>query len=478
VSRLRGAVDKALHHPVTEVALVGLILVSVGLLVAEGLFHHDAARYQQMERLGDAITWVFVVELAARFWVAPKKSRFLRRYWIDILAVVPVIRPLRLFRAVRLLRLFRAGLLINRRLSTFQGVFQGAASEFTLLGALAAMLVVAGGVTMFLAERGANPDLATFRQGLWFSLFSAIGGEPIGATPVTNTGRLVTLGLMLGGLTVFGVFVGTISASMVARLSQRMKVNEMDIDELTQHIVVCGWNHSGHTMLHELFSARQGPPPSVVLVTEEADLPGDLDPTQVRRELLYHVSGDCTRVEVLERAGIRRARAAIILSDATVPTRPDQDRDARTVLAGLTIERLTEQKIFTCAQLNDRQNESLLRMAGVEEIVVTREYSGYILGSAGRNLGMVTVLDDLLTARHGNAFYRTTLPKELDGHTVEALHGLLLERHGAVLVAWGRGPEGAGEGAGAGKVQVNPPRQTRVSAGDTLVVIAEGPLRW
>ncbi len=475
MARVREAVDKGLHHPVTELALVGLILVSVGLLVAEAVFDRHLRIYAQLERLGDAITWVFVVELLARFWVAPKKSRFFRRYWVDVLAVVPLVRPLRLFRAVRLLRLFRAGLLLNRRLSTFQGVFRGAASEFTLLGTLSAILVTAGAVTMYLAERGANPEFATFRQGVWFSLFSAIGGEPIGGTPVTETGRVVTLVLMLGGLTVFGVFVGTISASMVARLSQRMRVNEMDIDELTGHIVVCGWNHSGHTMLHELFTSRQGPPPAVVLVTEQDDLPPDLDPAQVRRELLYHVPGDCTRVEVLERAGVRRASAAIILSDATVPTRPDQDRDARTVLAGLTIERLTDKKIFTCAQLNDRQNESLLRMAGVEEIVVTREYAGFILGSAGRNLGMVTVLDDLLTAQHGNAFCRTTLPAELDGQTVEALHGILLERHGAILVAWG--PR-AGAGSGAGKLRVNPPRETRVSAGDTLVVIAEGPLRW
>lgn len=469
IARLRATVDRVLHHPVTELALVALILLSVGLLVAEAIFDRDAPLVATLERSGDLVTGLFVVELVARYWVAPKKSRFFRRYWVDLLAVVPLARPLRLFRVLRLLRLFRAGVLINRRASAFQGVFRGAATELTLLGTVSAILVLTGSVTLYLGERATNPDFASFGDSAWFSVLSLVGGEPIGGEPTTELGRAVTLALMLGGLTVFGVFVGTVSASMMARLSKRMGMHEMDTDELSGHVVVCGWNSSGHTMLEELFFDPHAAPMPVVIVTEADELPSDLDPSRLRRELLHHVSGDYTRIEVLERAGIARASAAILLSDQTVASRSDQDRDARTVLAGLTIERLAR-GIFTCAQLNDRQNESLLRMAGVEEIVVTREYAGFILGSAGRNLGLVTVLDDLLTARHGNAFFKTTLPAALDGRSVGELHTILAEQHGAVLIAV--------ETERGARPQVNPPPATRVTTGAQLVVIAERPPRW
>jgi voltage-gated potassium channel len=450
--------------------LLVLILISVGFLLIEAVSLDDNRIEHGIEFLSDAITWVFIFELAIRFWIAPKKKRFFRRYWIDILAVAPVIRPLRLFRVVRLLRLFRAGLFLNRRLATFQGVFRGASAEFTVLGTVTAVLVLTASVTLHLTEHTTNPDFSTFSNAVWFSVYSLIGGEPIGGTPTSTMGRFVTLVLMLGGMTTFGVFVGTVSASMVARLSKRMEINEMDIDELKGHVVVCGWNQSGPTVLQELFFARGGPPRAVVVVTEQEGLPKDIELNKVRHEMLYHVTGDYTRVDVLERAGIRRAGAALLLSDTTVP-RTDQDRDARTVLAGLTIERLAK-GIFTSAQINDRENETVLRLAGVEEIVVTSEYAGYILGSVGRTFGLVNVLDDILSARHGNAFHKAILPSELDGTTVGELHRVLKDRYQAILISV-EVPSDQGP-----KVQVNPPSDMRLKSGMPLVLIAQHPVRW
>ncbi len=466
---LRATLDRTLHQPTTELALVALILTSVALLVAEAIFDEDPSVVRVLVVTGDIITGIFVLELSARFWIAPKKTRFLRRYWLDILSVLPLVRPLRLFRVLMLMRLFRAGVLLNRRLSIFQGLVRGAMPELTLLGTLSSILVLAAAVTLYFAEHATNPSFARFRDSLWFSVLSLIGGEPIGGEPVSDIGRVATMALMLGGLTVFGVFVGTVSAGMVARVSKRMGMPEMDIDELNGHVLVCGWNSSGSTLLEELFFDPHAEPRPVVIITEASDLPVEISTSRVRRELLYHVSGDYTRIEVLERAAIRRASVAILLSDQTVASRSDQDRDARTVLAGLTIERLAR-GIFTCAQLNDRQNESLLRMAGVEEIVVTREYAGFILGSASRTLGLVTVLDDVLSAREGNTFLKVPLPAALDARTVSELHTLLARDHAAILVAAEIGPDA--------RLEVNPPAETRIAAGAQLVVIAASPPRW
>ncbi|RMG17705.1 MAG: potassium channel protein [Deltaproteobacteria bacterium] len=465
---LKDAVSRFLYHPWTELGLLLLILVWVALLIAESSYQGQPAVARMLGIAGDLITWLFVIELSLRLWVARKKRRFFRRYWLDILSVLPVVRPLRLLRVVRLLRLFRAGLLLNRRISAFQGVFRFAGTEFTLLGTVTVILVLAGAVTIFLAENRANPDFRHLESAVWFAVYTLIGGEPIGGTPASELGHVVTLGLMLGGLTVFGMFVGTVSASMAQRLAQRSEVNEMDLDELIDHVVVCGWNHSGPMVVEELFSidARQ----AVVIVTEDSRPPADLRRERIRPELLYHVSGDYTRVEVLEEAAIRKATTAILLSDKTVE-RSDQDRDARTVLAALTIERLAPH-IFTCAELRSRENESLLRMAGVEEIVIADEYSGYIMGSVSRNRGLVKTLDEILSIRYGNAFYKADLPPEHVGKTVGELAHLLRTAHEAILVSLERG-----EGQHF-EVKVNPPTEMKVEAGDRLVVIAERPVRW
>ena len=98
-----------------ELTLLVLIVISVVLTVLEVVV--AASLRPGLMMAGDILTFVFAVELALRFWTARKKSRFFERYWIDILAVLPLVRPLRFLRALRILRLFRAGMLFNRRVA-------------------------------------------------------------------------------------------------------------------------------------------------------------------------------------------------------------------------------------------------------------------------------------------------------------------------------------------------------------------------
>ncbi|MDF1564515.1 MAG: NAD-binding protein [Deltaproteobacteria bacterium] len=463
------AFHRWLHRPTTDLLVAVLILVSVVLIVLETVEGRDSPLRVTLEELSDLITWAFIVELSLRFWVAPKKSVYFRRYWIDLLSVLPVIRPLRLLRVLRLLRLFRLGLILNRRFSLLRGAISGATTELMLLGTVTTVLVLAGAITLYLAERTVGTGFASLPQATWFSIYSLIAGEPVGGEPVTLLGRVITLTLMLGGLTVFGMFVGTISATMVGRLSQRMEVNPMDVDDLSGHIIICGWNHAGPLVVEEMMVGEGAEDLPVVIITEAEGLPEDLPLDRLRRELLYHVSGDYTRVEVLEQAAVSRASKAILLSDKTQP-RSDQDRDARTVLAALTVERLCP-GIFTCAELRSRQNEGLLRRSGVEEIVIADEYSGFILGSVGRTSGLVATFDEILSARYGNAFHKVTVGEAQAGQSIGDLHRSLKKEHDAVLVSLERME------AGSPKVTVNPPSELVVNAGDALVVIARRPVK-
>lgn len=452
----RRALARFLHDPRVEIAVLALIVLSVVLLVWEQLSPGNRA----IEVAGHVLTGVFVVELSLRFWVARKKQRFFRRYWLDILAVMPLIRPLRV---LRVLRLFRAGVLVNRRGGRYGELFQGEIRQLTTLASITGTLVLFGALVLQLADPAAAGQ--SFESAIWFSMLSLVAGEPVGATPTTLVGRLTTLFLMLGGLTVFGMFVATVSAAMVSRLSTRLEVHELDLDELENHIVVCGWNRSGPTVLAELFGPGSSPDLAVVLITESAERPPDVPMDRVRPEYLYYVSGDYTRVEVLEEAGIVNARAAVLLSDET-HERSDQDTDARTVLAALTVERLNSD-IFTCAELTNRQNESMLKSAGVEEIVVGEWYAGVILGSSVRTRGIVGVMDEILSIEHGNAFHTVEVPESLGGKTVAELHGYLLREHQAILISHG----------GEGGVEVNPPSDRIIRTGEQLVVLARQEFR-
>ncbi len=471
MSTLRERLDRFIHHPVVELVLVTLILASSCLIVAEYLVRPEGPVWPWLAGASELITVVFAIELTIRFLVARKKRRFFTRYWIDLIALVPLVRPLRVYRVLRMIRLYRAGLLLNRRLSIFRADLHATLQELVTLVSVMATIVLVGGVMLFLGERGAGTELGELTPALWFSVMSLVAGEPIGPQPVTPIGQLVTLGLMLGGMTVFAMFVGTVSASMAARLSERGGINEMDLDELCDHVVICGWNRSGPTVLGELFHTGHRSNQAVVIITEGDGLPETVPMDRVRPELLYHHSGDYTRVEVLEAVNIPEASVAILLTDRTV-RRADQDQDARTVLAGLTIEQLAP-RIFTCAQLHDPANATLLKMHDVEEIVVGDWYSGVVLGNVSRNRGLVRVLHDILTVGRGNAFHKVKLPEAHHGKTVAALHDLLKREHDAILMS----VEPA-QGEHQGQVLVNPSNDTIVARGDTLVVVSYQPVDW
>ncbi len=68
-----------------------------------------------------------------------------------------------------------------------------------------------------LAERG-SPAFSAFNDSFWWSLFSLMSGEPVGATPSSTMGRIITAVVMVAGFTLFAMFTGVISAVMVSRL--------------------------------------------------------------------------------------------------------------------------------------------------------------------------------------------------------------------------------------------------------------------
>jgi voltage-gated potassium channel len=455
VPRQLRALDRFLHHPWTETALLALILVSVAGTVAEVLVPPLWAR--RIGVVDDAIAAIFAVELTLRWAVARKKRRFFARYWIDILALA----PFWFFRVLRVLRLFRAFILLQRRVSPFRGAVASHAEPVSLvLGSV--VLILLATLVMHRAESPDNAAFAELEGSLWFATYSLVGGEPIGGMPATHVGRWTLLILMLGGMTVFGVFVGTVSATMVTGLRGRLDLRELDMDELEGHVVVCGWNATARTVLGELFHPASPQDRAVVLVTEVA-LPADevraLELRQVPRERLYQHRGDFTRVDVLETVGIKRASSVILLAD-TLVVRSAQDCDARTVLAALTVERMAP-KIYTVAELHSRDNEGLLKMAGVEDVVVPDLFSGMILGSVQRNRGLVRLLDEVLTQTWGNAFHSYPVPVRLAGRTAAELTATLQGGHRALLVA----VEVDGE------VEVNPRADRVVPAGSRLIVI-------
>jgi voltage-gated potassium channel len=170
----------------------------------------------------DIAAWmVFVIDFAARLWLADRRGHYFSRHLPDVAVIaLPILRPLRLLRLVMLLRI------LNRSATSgLRGRIAIYVSGATVLLLFCASLAVLN------AERG-HPaaNIHTFGDALWWSAttITTVGyGDHF---PVTTEGRFVATGLMLGGVALLGV----ITASIASWLIDRVRETEESIQAATR----------------------------------------------------------------------------------------------------------------------------------------------------------------------------------------------------------------------------------------------------
>ena len=202
-------------------------------------------------------------------------------------------------------------------------------------------------------------------------------------------------------------------------------------DALSNHIVICGWTQKTKIIVEEYRASRSTKRVPIVVISE---LDSELIESDVRvLESVMFVHDDFTRVSALRRAGIDRATTCLVLTD-TSGGRSEQDADARTILAALTVEKMNPD-VFTCAELVNRNYASHLKVGNVNDYVVTSEYGAHVLAQTAMKRGLSNVVMELLTYEQGNEFHRVPVPVSWIGESFDAKLAELRTKHSAILVA-------------------------------------------
>ena len=107
---------------------------------------------------------------------------------------------------------------------------------------------------------------------------------------------------------------------------------------------------------------------------------------------LVTVHGSGTRSDVLRIAGVPRARAVVVAAS----------RDDSAVLITLTARELAP-KAQIVASVREAENVHLLRQSGANQVVVSSETAGRLLGMATHTPTVVDMVEDLITPESGLA---------------------------------------------------------------------------
>lgn len=269
--------------------------------------------------------------------------------------------------------------------------------------------------TLLWADREGLRDQAdgelSFSDVVYFTMITVTTVGYGDIVPVSTRARL--LDALVVTPVRFGIwflFLGTAYQLIIRQYMEEYRMAKLQAN-LDDHIIVCGFGHTGMSATKELLA--RGTRAEQILVIDKSE-----ERVRVAGALgIAAFQADSTQESVLRDAVIDKAKAVIIAAGV----------DDSNALILLTARHLNP-KIRIIVSAKEEENVKLFKTGGADAILSPATFGGYILAAAVDQGHMVQYLDDLLTTRGNVALVeRTVRPNEI-GKSPADLHPDLLLR--------------------------------------------------
>jgi voltage-gated potassium channel len=309
-----------------------------------------------------------------------------------------------------------------------------------VVGVLLTWLV--GGTAIYLAERGTNPDFATWGGSLWNIWVLLFSGLDIDTPPQTTPGRLVTMVLLVLGVGLAGLFTASVASLLIERYLRRRDVENFEMED---HLVLCNWSPRGLEWIREVHAKTIQVKRPVVVIHDEADaidLPDKQD--EAAFSDVYIVKGDPTSEVVLRRAKVPKAHSVVILTD----DREGKHADGKSILTCVAVRSICrcEKQPNIAVECSNPGHRHHLKKAGADEIISPNELGLRLLARTALFHGVTRVYQELLTVgRDANEMYLLPAPAGLVGKDFFELNEMFAryrgDRRSCLLIGIQRGEE-------------------------------------
>jgi len=196
--------------------------------------------------------------------------------------------------------------------------------------------------------------------------------------PLSDGGRLFTVGLILSSMVVLGYFISILTQNLVhSQLSFFYSGNNKirSIKKMENHVIVVGYGRNGQQVVDELLSMGS----EVVVVDESHEIV-----INNMGKTFRFIEGDATNDEILIKANIKSAKSLI----STLPN------DADNLFVVLTARSL-KHDLKIISRASSDSTEKKLRMAGVDSVVMPERVGGAHMATLVTKPDIVEFLEHL-----------------------------------------------------------------------------------
>lgn len=315
-------------------------------------------------------------------------------------------------------------------------------------------------VVAFLAVTGQTENISVGELA-WMGLLRTLDTGTMGGdagSPIFLLGMLV---ITIGGVFTVSTLIGVLNNGLEDKLDELRKGRSRVVE--SNHTVILGWSQQVFSIISELVAANANLPKSCIVIL------GDKDKVEMEEEIADRIdslgktrlvcrTGSPIDLGDLKIVSLDTAKAIIILA----PETDDPDSSViKTLLAITNSPNRKSEPYHIVAEIRDPKNMEVARMVGKDEaeLVLVGDLISRIIAQTCRQSGLSVVYTELLDFG-GDEIYFKAEPA-LTGKTF-----------GEAMLAYDDSTV-IGVRAKDKVPQLNPPMDTRLGAGDQLVVIAE-----
>jgi voltage-gated potassium channel len=301
-------------------------------------------------------------------------------------------------------------------------------------------LLLGGGTAGFIWALGESWHAALYRTIVSASLAG------LDSTPRGLKAELVTIVVVLSGVAIFGYFAAQLVDAVAREIrggGWRARRRRRMIEQLRDHIIVCGYGRVGRRAVEEFRAAGV---PYVVLdfgadALAHAEEKGDL-----------YVDGNGADDDDLASAGIDRARGLIVASD------DDADNLYITLSA-----KTRRPDLVVIARASSDEAERKLKLAGADRIVTPYTTAGRVMAHMMLKPQVTAFVNVLTSAREPNLSFEEIEVGSTCGAVGRTIGDLdVARRTGAYIVAVRKT---------GGALELRPSKETVLDDGDVIVGI-------
>jgi voltage-gated potassium channel Kch len=338
---------------------------------------------------------------------------------------------------------------------------RGTIALIGLLAVLSALviIIVAGFITVVGIAPEGSKNLG-FVEAAWGSLMRTLDSGTMGADAGWGF-RVSMLVVTLGGIFVISTLIGVLTSGIESKIDELRKGRSRVIEN--GHIVILGWSQQIFMVITELMAASANLSKSCIVVM------GDKDKVEMEEEIRDAIGapgktrivcrrGNPMNLNDLDIVNLHAARSIIILA----PEADSPDSSViKTMLAITNNPQRRPEPYNIVAEIRNPKNMEAARMVGRDEVELVQvgHLISRIIAQTCRQSGLSMVYTELLDFGGDEIYF----------HSEPALVG---KTFGEALLAFADSAV-IGLHQPGNTPQLNPPMDTRIQAGDKLIVIAE-----